>query len=290
MGKDLCGRRMWAMRLENIIGLKEECAAILEPFKREFDILEVNTKQELEERLKEEDIKSKTLLIAATDETIAIGKKHEIATMAYANPKIMNQTYAGVEMLVEGFEEVDEDFLEKVYQRWHHIPWKILETDRCMVREITLEDIDGLFSLYEDEGMDAYTEPLYSYEEEMEYQRAYINHMYRYFGYGMWLVFLKENGKLIGRAGLEHREIQEQTELEIGYLIGKSYQGNGYATEVCKAIINYAKEHTGFERINCIVEDGNDVSMHLAMKLGFEEWESYEIERKIMHRFVRELS
>lgn len=278
------------MKLEKIVCLKEECDRILEPYKRDFDIIEMYTEQELEERLKEEDVKSKILLIAATDETIAIGKKYDVATMAYANPELGNQTYAGVEMLVEGFEEVDADFLEKVYQRWHHMPWTILETERCIVRELTLDDMNGLFALYADEGMDAYTEPLYPYEEEMEYQRAYINHMYRYFGYGMWLVFLKENGKLIGRAGLEHREIQEQTELELGYLIGKSYQGKGYATEVCKAIIDYAKENTEFERINCIVEEGNTISMHLAVKLGFEERETYDFDGKIMHRFVRELS
>lgn len=230
------------------------------------------------------------LLIASTDETIALGKELGIATMAYVNPDFPNQTYTGVDMIVEGFEEVDADFLEKVYQRWHHIPWTILETDRCIVRELTLEDLDGLFELYADEGMDRYTEPLYPYEEEKEYQRAYINNMYRYYGYGMWLVFLKDTGEIIGRAGLEHREIQEQVELELGYLIGSKYQGNGYATEVCKAIIAYAKENTNFEQINCVVEEGNEVSIHIAKKLGFKQRENYDMDGKIMHRFVLELS
>lgn len=230
------------------------------------------------------------LLIASTDETIALGKELGIATMAYVNPDFPNQTYTGVDMIVEGFEEVDADFLEKVYQRWHHIPWTILETDHCIVRELTLEDLDGLFELYADEGMDRYTEPLYPYEEEKEYQRAYINNMYRYYGYGMWLVFLKDTGEIIGRAGLEHREIQEQVELELGYLIGSKYQGNGYATEVCKAIIAYAKENTSFEQINCVVEEGNEVSIHIAKKLGFKQRENYDMDGKIMHRFVLELS
>lgn len=283
-------RRIKGMRLEKIIGLKEECADILQQLKKDFDVVEIDTRPEVECRFAKENNKSNVLLIASTDETITLGKEFGIATMAYANPNFPNQTYSGVEMVVEGFEEVDVDFIEKVYQRWHHIPWTILETERCVVRELSLEDLDGLFSLYEDEGMDQYTEPLFPYEEEKEYQRAYINHMYRYYGYGMWLVFLKETGELIGRAGLEHREIQEQVELELGYLIGKKYQGKGYATEVCTAILDYAKENTSFEQINCVVEEGNEISIHMAQKLGFMQRESYDMDGKIMYRFVRELS
>lgn len=230
-----------------------------------------------------------SLLIAATDETIRWGKELNMPVMAYANPDLPNQSYYGVEMLVEGFEEVDEDFLNKVYQRFYNIPWTILETKRCVVRELCLEDLDGLFLLYEDEGMDRFTEPLYPYEEEKEFQRAYISHMYRYFGYGMWLAFEKNGKHLIGRVGLEHREYNGVTELELGYLIGKEYQGQGYATELCMAILAYAKENTGFERINVLIEEENEISIHLSEKLGFSFWEDYETDGKKMRRFVKKL-
>ena len=236
------------------------------------------------------EIIKEALLIAATDGMIAIGKELGSATIAYARSEFPKQSYHGVDMIVEGFEEVDADFLEKMYQRHHRIPWTILETPRCVVRELSLDDLDGLFELYADDGMDAYTEPLYPYEEEKEFQRAYIENMYRYFGYGMWLVFEKETGELIGRAGLEHREYNDVVELELGYLIGKKYQGKGYATEVCKAIIDYGKENAGFERINTVIQDGNDVSIALSKKLGFEQKESYEIDGKIMHRFIKEFA
>ena len=234
-----------------------------------------------------EEISVYALLIAATDETIAIGKELGIATIAYAKETFSNQTYRGVDMIVEGFEEVDADFLEKMYQRHHRIPWTILETERCVVKELSLDDLDGLFELYADDGMDAYTEPLYPYEEEKEFQRAYIENMYRYFGYGLWLVFSKETGELIGRAGLEHREYDEEIELELGYIIGTKHQGKGYATEVCEAILDYAKENCGFERMNALIEDGNEVSVFLAKKLGFEHMEDREMDGKIMHRFVK---
>lgn len=94
-------------------------------------------------------------------------------------------------MLIEGLEEVDETFLLRAYERKHGIPWTIVTTERCIVREITLDDLDGLFALYAGEGMTEYLDPLYEYEKEKEYQRSYINYMYRLYGYGMWVVIEK---------------------------------------------------------------------------------------------------
>lgn len=64
--------------------------------------------------------------------------------------------------------------------------------------------------------MTDFVEPLYDYETELEYQKAYIENMYGFYEYGMWLVFLKETGRLIGRAGLEHDEM--------GYMIAQQFQ------------------------------------------------------------------
>ena len=274
--------------LKYIVGLKDELNNLALSYD-EFEVFVFENGNTLREKIQEdEELKNKGLLIASTDATIGLGKEIGIATMAYVHPDFSGQSYSGVDMLVEGFEEVDADFLEKVYQRFHHIPWTILETERCVVRELCLDDLDGLFELYADDGMDRFTEPLYPYEEEKEFQRAYINHMYRYYGYGLWLVFDKETGQMIGRAGLEHREYNDVVELELGYLIGKKYQGKGYATEVCKGILEYAKENAGFDRINTVIEDGNEASIILSKKLGFEQQESYEIDGKIMHRFILE--
>ena len=272
------------MSLKRIIALKNELNTQLDKYAKKVNALICCSIEELKRVIQEE--RAATLLIAATDSTIDLGKEQGVAIMAYANPSIPNQSYSGVDMIVEGFDEIDIDFLEKVYQRHHRIPWTILETERCVIRELSLDDLDALFELYEDGEIDKYTDPLYPYEEEKEFQRAYIENMYRYFGYGMWLVFLKETGELIGRAGLEHREYHEEIELELGYIIGTKYQGQGLATEICKAILEYAKENTGFERINTLIEDGNVISERLTQNLGFVHVEDFELDGKIMHRYI----
>lgn len=273
------------MELKKVAAIRTEFYQPSEDWQKKLRVELYDTMDELR-TIKE---KENTLLIAARDETIALGKQLQIAVMAYANPDFSEETYRGVDMLVEGFEEVDVQFLERVYQREHHIPWTIATTERCVIRELTLEDLDDLFALYAEDGMTDYTEPLYPYEEEKAYQRAYIDNMYRYFGYGLWLVYSAADHKLIGRAGLEHREYHGETELELGYLIGKPYQGKGYGTEIGKAILDYAKAYTGFERINTLIEDGNAASEKLSKKLGFEHMEDFVSDGKIMHRFVKEL-
>ncbi len=192
------------------------------------------------------------------------------------------------DMYAEGMEEVDITFLRRVYERHHRLPWTILETERCVVKEFSMEYLDDLFELYAGEGITDYMEPLYDYEKEKEYQQAYIENMYRFFGYGMWIICEKETGKLVGRAGIESRE-ELGGELELGYVIGAPYQNRGYATEVCLAILDYAKTRLKIPRIYCLIEEGNDVSLHLAQKLGFAPVGVMELGGKLMKKFGLEI-
>ena len=271
------------MELRKLLGIKSEIGNILDDFAATFEVVLVENASVLSSYCTR--IKEDALLIAATDATIDLGKEYGIATMAYMNPEILNQNYSGVDMIVEGFEEVNANFLEKVWQRYHHLPWEIAKTKRCIIRELTLDDLDALFELYADEEITKYTESLYPYEEEKEFQRAYINNMYRFYGYGMWLIFSKETGELIGRAGLEHREYNGELELELGYVIGTKYQRQGYATEVCLRILGIAREVTDFSKINCLIEEENKASVCLAEKLGFACEEIVDMQGKRMRKY-----
>ena len=155
------------------------------------------------------------------------------------------------------------------------------------MREITMDDMDALFALYEQKGITDYTEALYPREQEEEYERAYIANMYRYFGYGMWLVCRKDTGEIIGRAGLEHRDYPEGTELEMGYLIAPKEQHKGYATEVCRAILEYADSELDFPRVNCLIERENINSIRLVEKLGFTFLEETDVAGKPMERYIK---
>lgn len=173
----------------------------------------------------------------------------------------VGEPQCGTRYAVESLAELEIEYLERVRRRYNHIPWDIGETDRCLIRELSLSDLPALYELYDKPGMTDFVEPLYDYETELEYQKAYIENMYGFYEYGMWLVFSKETGKLIGRAGLEHNEM--------GYMIAPELWNQGYATEVCRFIIEYARKNTDFEELYCRIDERNTASVRLAKKLGF---------------------
>lgn len=224
----------------------------------------------LAEILKREKLDStEVLVLAATDEVLHMARRERVAAIAYANPDYPMEERMASSLLVEDFSDMDEVEVYHAWQRYHHLPWTILETKRCVVRELELADLDALFALYEQPHMTDYMEPLYDREQEERYQHAYIENMYAFYGYGMWLVIEKSGQKVIGRAGLENRTLHGKAELELGYAIATDHQNQGYATEVCEAILQYTAEHLGEQQIHCLIEPGNTRSIHLAKKLGF---------------------
>jgi len=241
---------------------------------------------------------TKTLLVSENAAHLKAAQTAGMAALGYLNPDVRQPDGelqevgelqpAGnlqADMFAEGFEEVDFAFLEKVYRRHHGLPWTILTTKRCIVREFCMDDLDDLFALYAGKGMTDYMEPLYEYEKEREYEQAYIEHMYGFYGYGMWVVIEKETGALIGRMGVEHRE-ELGGELELGYAVAVPYQRKGYAAEVCTAIISYAKEELGVPFLNCLIEEGNTVSEHLIKRLGFSYQETILLGGKRMKKYT----
>lgn len=212
------------------------------------------------------------LLISEKKSLLHQAEKLGMAAVQLELPRLADdsQTAGSAPVVLQSLEGIDFDWLNRIWQRKQNIPWRILDTKRCYLEELSLEDLDELYEIYEGPGMTAYVEALYDREKEEEYERAYIKNMYGFFGYGMWLVREKETDKLIGRAGLENHEYDGEWELELGYLIAVPYQRQGYAYEVCRAVIEYAREYLEYDFIHCRIEPDNKASVALAKKLGFQ--------------------
>lgn len=169
---------------------------------------------------------------------------------------------------IEGLEEIEWEYLQKVYQRYRNIPWDITQTKRCLVREMGPGDLDDLYELYADERVTRYTEALFQdKEQEKQYIEGYIEHIYKYFGFGTWLIHRKEDGKLIGRAGFNFRPGFD--EVELGFVIGYPFWRKGYAYEVCSHLLELGKNVFEFERMQALVDKENEASIRLLEKLGF---------------------
>lgn len=90
-----------------------------------------------------------------------------------------------------------------------------------------------------------------------------------------YAVTLGSTGEIVGSIALRiDRDSPEARVADIGYWIGASYWGNGYATEAGRAIIERARE-LGVSTIILKYFDGNDASRRVSEKLGFA-WQSRE--------------
>ena len=197
-------------------------------------------------------------------------------------------SFEGASYGVENVEELPLRSYEEAYRRLAGFPWDILETERLMVRESTVSDVRDFYRIYSEPSITYYMEGLYQDpEEEKAYMEAYIKQAYGFYGFGLWTVLLKPKGQVIGRAGLNVREGYELPEL--GFVIEKRYQGQGYGFEACSAILRYAKQELGFAHVQALVQEENRESRGLLQKLGFAYERNVKEEGREYRLMVRKL-
>ena len=191
-----------------------------------------------------------------------------------------NRAFEGVAFVFTQIDLVDPDSYVKAYERLAGLPWQILTTDRLLVRETTPEDVDRFYEIYAPPEMTRYMEGLFSDPaDERRYMEDYIRNVYSLLGFGVWTLVEKESGTVIGRAGFSIRNGFDNPEL--GFLIGVPWQRRGFATEACRAILDYGREVLEFKRVLAFVREGNDVSIKLCKSLGFVRAKDLELEERI---------
>lgn len=214
-------------------------------------------------------------------------KRRGEAVVVYLHEGNRDQDFSEFPYAVEDLSALDAGYAERVYRRLKKLPWTIMETDRCIIRETTPEDVDSFYKIYSNPEITKYMEGLYpEIEQEKQYVREYIEKIYAFYEFGVWTVLEKESGEVIGRAGFSYR--QGYDEPEIGYIIGVPWQRHGYAEEVCRAILEYGWRELKFKRVQALVETENEPSLTLCDKLGFTAVEELELNGHGYFRLVME--
>jgi len=115
-------------------------------------------------------------------------------------------------------------------------PMKILETRRLILRRLQADDLDDLFALYRDPEIRRYfPEGTLTYEETKEELEWFLNGHPDHPELGLWATVQKQTDQFIGRCGLLPWTIEQRPEVEVAYLLGREFRGQGLATEAARA-------------------------------------------------------
>jgi [ribosomal protein S5]-alanine N-acetyltransferase len=137
-----------------------------------------------------------------------------------------------------------------------------------LLRHYKDEDINALHNIFSDPETMEFNPTPFSIQQTQDWIKRNIER-YQNDGFGLWAVCLKETNEFIGDCGLVKQQINDKTEIEIGYHISKEHRLKGYASEVARACKDYGFNQIGLNKLISIIDPRNIASIRVAEKIGF---------------------
>jgi [ribosomal protein S5]-alanine N-acetyltransferase len=160
-----------------------------------------------------------------------------------------------------------------------------IETERTILRRLTIDDAEDFFTLNQDPQVLKYTgdDPFLNIQASKDFLVAYDH--YEKYGVGRLAVIEKSSSKFIGWCGLKYSP--KEDEYDIGFRFFRAYWNQGFATETAKKCLDYGFKDLKILRIVGRAMIGNEASIRVLEKLGMtfskrfevegQEWEVYEL-------------
>ncbi|MCE3282885.1 MAG: acetyltransferase, ribosomal protein N-acetylase [Chitinophagaceae bacterium] len=143
----------------------------------------------------------------------------------------------------------------------------ILQTDRLLFRQFTLEDAHLIFELNSDPEVVKYVhEAPTTRENAPTVIRDIILPQYE-LGLGRWAVINSSGNEFIGWCGLKKLT---NGDIDLGFRYKRDHWGKGYATEAALAVVKYAFEVQGLDRIIGRAHIDNTASQNVLEKCGMQ--------------------
>ena len=150
----------------------------------------------------------------------------------------------------------------------------ILETDRLVIREFTIEDGFLIYTLNQNSEVTRYThDPVKDIEDARQILQQVILPQYDLYNHGRWAVHVKPALAFIGWCGLKFVSRstsagRQENEIDLGYRFSKESWGNGYASEAAYACIEYGFKKLHLQRIVGRALPENAASIRVLEKCG----------------------
>lgn len=147
----------------------------------------------------------------------------------------------------------------------------VLETERLVLREITLDDAPFWLRNFSDPEVVELT----AYEPPADLDAAkeeILRYGIRLFEQGAgfrWGIALRPSRELIGTLGYHEWVREGASRARVGYDLLREYRRRGIMTEAMRAILAYGFETMGLNRVEVLTDPSNMPSIRLLERLGF---------------------
>lgn len=142
-----------------------------------------------------------------------------------------------------------------------------IASERLILRTMQTDDIPALVALWMDANVTRY---MGGPRERAFLERTFAEDAARTTPapYDLWPVFERESGHFVGHCGLLDKEVDGVTEIELTYVIAPAYWGRGYATEISRALVVYARDTLMLPRLIALITPDNTASAAVARTVG----------------------
>lgn len=161
---------------------------------------------------------------------------------------------------------------------------EIFRTDRLIIRDISLDDVDDAFRIYSSRRFaEVFAMPQVETKEEMRIKlQERIDRTESYDdGLGMWAIQRIEEGDMVGLVAL--KPLGETGLIEVGWHLWPEVWGRGFATEAGRAAIAHGFESLNLDQITAIIRPENVQSQGVAKRLGMKQSNQQSIHAEMIH-------
>ena len=144
----------------------------------------------------------------------------------------------------------------------------VLETDRLLLRPLSVRDAGDIYSWASDPEVARYV--LWTPHGSVSDTRSYLRSMRSLYRRGLpssWAVVLRSTGRVIGTIGFMWYS-EANCSAEVGYSFSREYWNRGYATEALRSVLSSAFSMLPLNRVEAQHDIRNPASGRVMEKCG----------------------
>ena len=156
-----------------------------------------------------------------------------------------------------------------------------LETERLILKEISMNDIDFLFEIRNNDANNKFIgRKKSSLEEVKQFVNDRISDFKEKKGI-FWIIYDKETKQDVGSICYWNFNF-ENNSVEMGYELAPEFQGKGFMQEALSKIIDFGFNELNLQTIEAFTDENNKPSINALLKFNFIQNKEFDAEENLI--------